>query len=160
MGVLVSWFSTKIYGKSVLECSHCGTLYQIYLWSLPYPVNIQFLSKNLWKFSMRSCCDCLNCYPRRSTHETYLPVELLSLASSLSTPSKSRHWRRHRAKWKLWGIIKAIWIQFLLRKILWEKRSFLKQSTERETNIGGRKRCNKMAMGRKMEGDRQKCIGK
>ncbi len=47
---------------------------------------------------------------------------------------------------------------FLSRKRLLSKRSYLTQSTERETLNGGTKRHKKMGIGRKMGGDGKECI--
>jgi hypothetical protein len=58
------------------------------------------------------------------------------------------------------GINKSIWFKFLSRKRFLSKKSFLVQSTERETQNGGTKQDKKMAIGRKMGGDGQECLGK
>jgi hypothetical protein len=58
------------------------------------------------------------------------------------------------------GINKSIQFNFLSRKRLLSKRSFLVQNTERETQNGGRKQDKKMAIDRKMGGDGQECLGK
>jgi hypothetical protein len=58
------------------------------------------------------------------------------------------------------GINKSIRFNFLLRKRLLSKQSFLAQNTERETQNGGRKQDKKMAIDRTMEGDSQECLDK
>ncbi len=51
-------------------------------------------------------------------------------------PPPPIQWKRHRAKWKLWGFIKSVWFKFYSRKRLLNKQSFLVQNTERETKNG------------------------
>ncbi len=70
-----------------------------------------------------------------------------------------RH-RHHKMKIMRVGINKSIRFNFLLRKRLLSKQSFLAQNTERETQNGGRKQDKKMAIDRTMEGDSQECLDK
>jgi hypothetical protein len=58
------------------------------------------------------------------------------------------------------GINESIRFNFLSRKRLLSKQSFLSQNMERETQNGGRKQDEKMIIDRNMGGDSQKCLDK